>query len=117
MSSRPDVGSDVLRVPGVLPGEPGQRRGECGRVRGGGDRGAGRGSGLLGSGLCSLCSLKLLLLGLRRAEVGVLDHGGDVHAVVLAVGEAPPDEVLGLLTDCGLARELHLGGLEDDVLL
>ncbi len=61
--------------------------------------------------------LQTLLLGLRRTQVGILDHGRDVHAVVLAIGQASPDKVLGLLTDRGLARELHFGRLQNDVLL
>ena len=64
-----------------------------------------------------LLSGKFLLLGLRRAEVGVLDGLLHVHTVVLPVGEAPPDEVLGLVADGRLGGELHLGRLQDDVLL
>ena len=64
-----------------------------------------------------LLSGQLLLLGLRRAEVGVLDGLLHVHPVVLPVGEAPPDEVLGLVADGRLGGELHLGRLQDDVLL
>ena len=60
---------------------------------------------------------QLLLLGLGRAEVGVLDRLLDVHAVVLPVGEAAPDEVLGLVADGRLRGKLHLGCLQDDVLL
>ena len=60
---------------------------------------------------------QLLLLGLGRAEVGVLDRLLDVHAVVLPVGEAAPDEVLGLVADGRLRGELHLRRLQDDVLL
>ena len=69
---------------------------------------------LLGGGLLRG---QLLLLGLWRAEVGVLDRLLDVHAVVLPVGEAAPDEVLGLVADGRLRGELHLGRLQDDVLL
>ena len=69
---------------------------------------------LLGGGLLRG---QLLLLGLGRAEVGVLDRLLDVHAVVLPVGEAAPDEVLGLVADGRLRGELHLRRLQDDVLL
>ena len=60
---------------------------------------------------------QLLLLGLRRAEVGVLDRLLHIHPIVLPVGEAPPDEVLGLVADGRLRGELHFGRLQDDVLL
>ena len=54
---------------------------------------------------------------LGRTEVWVLDHLVDVHPVVLPVGQAPPDEVLGLDGDGGLGGEVGVGRLQDDVLL
>ena len=41
----------------------------------------------------------------------------DVHPVVFPVGQAPPDEVLGLDGDGGLGGEVGVGRLQDDVLL
>ena len=41
----------------------------------------------------------------------------DVHSVVLPVGQAPPDEVLGLDGHGGLGGEVGVGRLQDDVLL
>ena len=69
--------------------------------------------------LCRLgCGRPLrLLFGLGRAEVRVLDHLVDVHAVVLAVSQAPPDEVLRLEGDRRLRGEVGVGSLQDDVLL
>lgn len=102
-----------LGISRVLPMKLSSKR--SGRVR---RRGRGRGggpggrSGRLGS---CLCSLKLLLLGLRWTEVWIFDHGGHVHPIVLSVGQTSPDEVLGLLTDCRTIGELDVRGFEDNI--
>ena len=60
--------------------------------------------------------LRLLLFGLRRAEVRVPDHRVHVHSVVFPVSQALPDEDLGGVGHGGFVGEVDLGGFEDDVL-
>ena len=69
-----------------------------------------------------LLKLQLLLLlsgslGYGGREIVLLVHVPHVHPLVLAVAEAPPDEVLGLDGHGGLGGEVGVGRLQDDVLL
>ena len=60
---------------------------------------------------------RFLLFRLGWTQVGVLDHGVNVHAVVLAIGQTLPDEYFGSVRHRRLVGEVNLCRLQDDVLL
>ena len=60
---------------------------------------------------------RFLLFRLGWTQVGVFDHGVNVHAVVLAIGQTLPDEYFSGVRHRRLVGEVNLCRLQDDVLL
>jgi hypothetical protein len=60
---------------------------------------------------------RFLLFCLRWTQVGVLDHGVHIHAVILSIGQTLPNEYFCGVRHCRLVGKVNLRCLQNDVLL